>query len=392
MMKCLDNVLRIIADLSFSPKTEQVHFTMTDGRINARDVVSEIHMPQFNKSAMDGYACRMSDLTNLLDVIELIKPGQVPVNPIEANQCSKIMTGAMVPANADCVIMIEQTELVDRDRIRIVDARTKTNICLMGEDVKPGDLLISKGTRMKAQHVAILASAGRTSHMVFKKPRVGIITAGDELVEPQHIPQIPQIRNSNAYQLISQVNNSGCDAHYLRIVKDKKEILKNTLLNALANNDLLILTGGVSKGDSDFVPRILKEMDFEILFTKLAIKPGMPMILASKKGKFCVGLSGNPVSSFLQFELVVKPLLDKLTGCDEKSVYLKIPMGGEYSLKESDRVSYIPVRITHHGVLYPVEFHGSGHLHSLADANGIAHIKSGQNRIAKGTLLDVLLI
>ncbi len=158
-MISLSSALKIITDLNYSPDTEEVALIQANGRVIAMDVFSDIHMPPFNKSAMDGYACRKEDLNNILEVIELIKPGKVPVKSIGANQCSKIMTGAMVPEAANCVIMIEQTETVDENRIRIVDESTKTNICLLGEDAKPGDLLLVKGTRMKAQHLAILASA-----------------------------------------------------------------------------------------------------------------------------------------------------------------------------------------------------------------------------------------
>lgn len=388
-MISLNAALKIITDLDYYPETEQVELAHAYGRVISGDVLSDIHMPPFNKSAMDGYACRQEDLNGILEVIELIKPGKAPVKQIRANQCSKIMTGAMVPETADCVIMIEQTEAIDDDRIRIVDESYKTNICLVGEDAKPGDLLVAKGTRMKSQHLAILASAGCSQPLVYKQPRVGIISTGDELVEPQNIPRVSQIRNSNAYQLISQVNNSGCQAHYIGIVHDIEESLKENILIALRNNNVLILTGGVSKGDFDFVPKVLEELKLEILFNKLAIQPGKPIVFASNNENFCFGLSGNPVSSFFQFELVVNPFLNKMAGGDVKPVYLKMPLGIDYTTKVSDRERFFPVRITGQGTILPVDFHGSAHIRSLAEADGIASIPSGQNVIRQGTIIDV---
>lgn len=388
-MITLESALKILSNFTFFPDTEKIALTKAYGRVLARDLLSDIYMPPFNKSAMDGYACRKEDLKNTLEVIEVVVPGEAPVKTIKKNECSKIMTGAMVPEGADCVIMIEHTEIVDENRIRIVSESTKTNICLMGEDAKPNDLLLINGTRIKAQHLAVLASAGCAEPIVYKKPRIAIISTGDELVEPQQIPQISQIRNSNGYQLIVQVNNSGCLARYIGIIKDNEKILKESILNNLKKNDVLIITGGVSKGDFDFIPKILHDLKLEILFDRLAIQPGKPIVFATGHNKFCFGLSGNPVSSFFQFELVVKPFLYKMLGYHYNPVYQKMPMGVDYIRKKSDRELFFPVRIADNGTILPVEFHGSAHIRSLIEADGIVSIPIGQNKINKGTLSNV---
>jgi len=388
-MISLNAALKIMADLNCSQETEPLDLTRANCRVTAEDVVSDIHMPPFNKSAMDGYACRKEDLDNILEVIEVIKPGEVPAMPLRANQCAKIMTGAMVPETADCVVIIEQTEPAGENRIRIAGENTSTNICLVGEDVKPGDLLLAKGIRLKSQHLAIMAAAGCARPVVYKQPQVGILSTGDELVEPQHTPGISQIRNSNAYQLISQIIDSGCHANYLGIVEDQEKNLKKHMLEALADNDVLILTGGVSMGDFDFVPKVLEEIGMEILFSKLAIQPGKPIVFARNREKSCFGLSGNPVSSFFQFELLVKPFLAKLTGRIEKPVDLMLPLGVDYAPRASDRERFFPVKITGQGTVIPVEFHGSAHLQSLAQADGIASMPSGQNMLKKGTVINV---
>lgn len=191
------------------PGEEEVYFTDTPGRILARDVISDTDMPPFDKSAMDGYACRKQDITTELDVIEVIPAGTFPTKKISENQCSKIMTGAMIPQGADCVLMVEHTERTGENKIRFTKTETATNICYRGDDVQKGDVVLPKGILIQPQHIAVMAMAGCTHPMVFPKVKVGILSTGNEIVEPQFLPGLSQIRNSNAYQLIAQVINAG---------------------------------------------------------------------------------------------------------------------------------------------------------------------------------------
>ncbi|GAI98070.1 unnamed protein product, partial [marine sediment metagenome] len=164
-------------------------------RVLAEAVVSDIDMPPFNKSAMDGFACRRADLANELAITETIPAGSLPTKAIGPGQCARIMTGAVVPEGADCVIMVEYTENSGANRIRFTGTHTTDNICLKAEDIKKGDVVLQPGQIIKAQHIAVLASSGCVKPLVSLQPRVGIIATGDELVEPDKQPTACQIRN-----------------------------------------------------------------------------------------------------------------------------------------------------------------------------------------------------
>ncbi len=178
----------------------------------AEDVYADRDTPPFNKSAMDGYACRKEDLANELRIIDEIPAGSVPRKAIGPNQCARIMTGAMVPQGADLVLMKEFAEITGPDTIRCTKPSSNSNICYQAEDLRKGELIIAKGTLLKAPHIAVLASVGIDTPLVFKRPTVAVISTGSELVEPSETPQQQQIRNSNSYQLVAQLKNRGISA------------------------------------------------------------------------------------------------------------------------------------------------------------------------------------
>ncbi|MCD4678778.1 MAG: molybdopterin molybdotransferase MoeA [Bacteroidales bacterium] len=378
----------IVMKQTSSLNTEQISLVDSPGRILAEDVVSDVDMPPFNKSAMDGYACRLEDIKNELEVIETIAAGKIPVNTVGKGQCSKIMTGAMIPEGADCVIMIEHTEEIAQNKIKLTKDDTRINIAKKGEDIKSGDLVIGKGTKIKPQHVAVMAAVGCASPLIVKKPTIGIISTGNELVEPQYKPEVSQIRNSNAYQLIAQVEKAGGQPNYYGIAEDTDKALLKVIEKASSENDLTLLTGGVSMGDFDIVPKILRQLGFELLFESIAVQPGKPTTFAVKKDKFCFGLPGNPVSSFMQFETLVKPLIYKMSGGVYKPIVISLPMGAEYKRKRSARKSIIPVRIAD-GQVFPLKYHGSAHIASLVNADAILTIPIGKTLLEKGEIIDV---
>lgn len=294
--------------------TERVEFKDALNRILAEDVVSDMDMPPFNKSAMDGFACRRADLSNELTIIETIPAGQVPQKTIEINQCSKIMTGGMVPKGADCVIMIEYVESLTENTIRFVGEKTTDNICQKAEDTRAGDIVLKKGILLKPQHIAVLASVGNANPLVAKRPKVAVIATGNELVEPTSKPDLSQIRNSNSSQLIAQIENIGLEATYYGIAADSINQTDDLFKKALAQNDVILVSGGVSVGDFDFVPEIFKRNNFDLLFENIAIKPGKPAVFGLSEKNYCLGLPGNPVSTFVLFEILAKPFLYKLMG------------------------------------------------------------------------------
>jgi molybdopterin molybdotransferase len=222
-MISFEEALRTVLDTDYLVASERVGLTDSLNRVLAEDVVSDIDMPPFNKSAVDGYACRRADLGNDLQVLEIIPAGKAPEKVVTENSCSKIMTGAPLPEGADCVIMVEDVEEIAANLIRYKKDRVKENICYTGEDIRRDDLLLNRGTRIMPQHIAVMATAGCANPLVYKKVRVAVISTGDEIIEPNEIPKYSQIRNSNSYQLMAQIIKFGGMPDYIGIALDTRK-------------------------------------------------------------------------------------------------------------------------------------------------------------------------
>ncbi|HEX7412212.1 MAG TPA: gephyrin-like molybdotransferase Glp [Bacteroidales bacterium] len=357
------------------------------GRVLAADVFADMDMPPFDKSAVDGFACRRQDMSNPLRIIETIAAGKVPVAKIGTNECSRIMTGAMLPQGADIVLMVENTETTG-EFARFTGKQSAINICFIAEDIHKDDKVLSAGIRIKPQHVAVLASVGCHSPVVCRKPIIGVISTGNELVEPEEQALAGQIRNSNGWQLMAQVQKAGCNAHYFGIADDSPEGTHAKIASAEAKCDIILLTGGVSMGDYDYVPGVIAEAGFTTLFHNIAVQPGKPTIFAVKDHTYLFGLPGNPVSAFVQFELIIRLLIDKITGCTDPQPMLRLPLGQDYKRRKSDRKSFLPVKIKFNEV-FPVDYHGSAHIHAYVEADGIIAVNIGETEIQKGALVDV---
>ena len=391
-MIAFEEALAIVQGEGSALDAERVSLSDCLFRVLRQDVVSDMDMPPFDKSAMDGYACRREDIGHILEIIETIPAGSRPGRAIGKNQCAKIMTGAMMPAGADCVLAVEDVEPVSAAAIRFKGAQTAANICRKGEDVVAGQVLVPAGTRITPKEIAALALAGCTQPLVSRRPKIGIIATGDEIVEPHTIPKPAQIRNSNASQLVAQCLGSGADPTYYGIARDTREEIGRLVDAARAANDLVLLTGGVSMGDFDLVPGILKELGFRIFFDKVAIQPGKPTVFGRCGTVWVFGLPGNPVSSFIIFEVLVRELLAKLLGLRGRRPAIKCPLAAGYRRKAAVRRAWIPVRITAQGRAEPVSYHGSAHITALAPADGIITVPVGVGEIPEGTLVDVRLI
>lgn len=369
--------------------TEKINFKEATGRVLAKDVSSDSDMPPFNKSAMDGYACKREDLGKELNVLEVIPAGKSPVHKIESGQCSKIMTGAQVPEGADTVFMVEHSEETAKGKVRFTGTKTSSNICPTGEDLQKGDLVLSAGTLLKPQHIAMLAAVGCTFPEVYEKPSVGIISTGSELVEPGTPVSSSQIRNSNGHQLATQVEECNCICNYYGIVKDDRGSTVAAIKKATGENDVTVISGGVSVGDFDYVPLIINELGFNILFSKLTVKPGKHTTFAIKNDKYIIGLPGNPVSSFIQFELFAKPFLFKLMGHDFKITNLPITLASDYKRRKTDREEFIPVTINKNNEAETIQYNGSAHIHAYHEAFGVMNIPKGVGLIKKGETVNV---
>ncbi|MFH1729956.1 MAG: gephyrin-like molybdotransferase Glp [Pseudomonadota bacterium] len=380
--------IEIINKTNIKPKIEKIDFLDSLGRILAQDVKSDIDTPPFDKSAMDGYAYKSKDSKNKLKVIEHIQAGIRPEKAIKDNECSKIMTGAMIPVGADAVAMVEKTSTKD-GFVEIIEADIKNNILRKAEDVKKNEVVLQKGIKIRAQEVAILATFGQTKVKVFQKPLVGIISTGTEIIEPYKKPKLGQIRNSNGYMLISKIKELGANYKYYGIVEDEPSKLEETLDLAIKECDMILFTGGVSMGDFDFLPVIFKKKKVKLFFEKLAIQPGKPTVFGKKADLLIFGLPGNPVSAFVTFSLFTKPLLRKMMGYENSDYLITAKLTKEIKRKRDERLLFHPVRFVGKNLIEPVEYHGSGHLHSLCNAHGLVEIPIGVKQIKKGTSLDV---
>ena len=379
----------IVMNSGFAMGTEVIPFTESLDRVLAGDVISDMDIPPFNKSSVDGFACRRSDLGSDLDIIETIPAGVWPSAKVGKGECSRIMTGAPVPDGADCVVMVEHTGLSSTGKMRFKGTFAKENISRKGEDVKKDDIVLKKGRIIRPQDIAVMASAGHTEVTVSKMPRVAVISSGSEIVEPSEIPAISQIRNSNSSQLLAQVSRTGASGKYYGIAADIEEQTLSIVEKAISENDLVIITGGVSMGDFDFVPQVLEKAGVKILFTRIAVQPGKPTTFGLHPGSVIFGLPGNPVSSFIQFELLIRPLIYKMMGHEWKPLIIRLPMNEKFTRKSADRMALIPVKITDEGFVSPVEFHGSAHISALCDAIGIIAMQVGKLVIEKGEIAGV---
>jgi len=381
--------LETIKSFARTHGSERVNLFDALRRTLAEDVFSDISMPPFNKSAMDGFACRKSDLKNQLQVVEEIPAGTIPAKTIGENQCARVMTGAMVPEGADFVIMKEDIEEIAPNFVRCNRETSRANICYTGEDVKSGDLVLNKGNVISPAHIAILASVGCTYPLVYKRPTVAIISTGNELVEPGEKPGTSKIRNSNSYQLMAQNQQLGVTSDYLGIIPDDENSVKNILTLALEKYDVTIISGGVSLGDFDFVPKILNELKVNIRVHGMNVRPGKHLLFGERANHYVFGMPGNPVSSFVQFEVLVKPFLNTLMGKTAEEAFLHLPIEEDYLRKKGDQLVFVPVSLTNQGTVLPLEYHGSAHIHAYSFAQGIMEVPKGISLIKKGETVCV---
>lgn len=384
-----EEALKIVTDSSFTVGKETIPFTSSLGRVLSSAVKSDMEMPPWNRSAVDGYACRLSDLDKPLTVLEIIAAGKEPVMEISEGTCSRIMTGAALPVGADHVFMFEDSQVLEDGKVIFTGKPGKSHFSPAGSDVREGEVVLSPGRLIRPQDIAVMAMTGTTEVTVSCKVKIGVISTGNEIVEPDVKPSKSQIRNSNAWQLLAQIIRAGGIGRYYGIAPDEKEATVKLLKQAIEENDVVLISGGVSEGDFDFVPAAIKSLGLAIHFDMVAVQPGKPLTFCTGNRKIVFGLPGNPVSTFVQFEVMVRPLLAKMTGLKEEEISVQMPLGTDYSRKRADRMAWIPVAVNKSGEAIPVEYHGSAHITALPKAWGIVAIPRGQSWIQKGEMVSV---
>jgi molybdopterin molybdotransferase len=249
-------------------------------------------------------------------------------------------------------------------------------------------LALASGTRLRPAEIALLASLGLAEIPAAKPPRVAVITTGTELVEPGTPLRPGQIYNSNSHSLAAQIRSLGAEPLFCGRVDDDAAAIVQAIDSAMDDCDVLILSGGVSAGDFDYVPAALKEAGFALHFEKIAVQPGMPTVFASRGEKAAFGLPGNPVSTFVIFEVFIKPLILRLMGHHFQPLICQAVLENDYRRKQATRALFLPLAVDH-GRATIVDYHGSAHVHALSRANALLFIPAGQSEICAGSTVDV---
>ena len=366
-------------------------------RVLAEPIHADRDFPPFPRATRDGYAVRASDLEQLpadLEVVGEIKAGgATSALSLQAGQAAAIMTGAPVPNGADAVVMIEHSSRGGNRAHVTRRVATNENIVAAGAEARSGDQLLAPGVRISYAEIAVAASVGRSRVLVHAKPRVAVLSTGDEVVDIDVPPGPNQIRNSNSYSLAAQIDATGGEPVVLPIAPDEPLRLRELLLEGL-DADLLLITGGVSMGKYDLVEQALAELKAEFFFTGAQIQPGKPVVFGRVEQKYFFGLPGNPISTMITFELFAKPILEALTGISApKLVFTHAKLKSEIRTKTGLK-RFLPALLSgefEHSEVELVRCQGSGDIAAVARANCYAVIPPDRERIEAGEWVPVLL-
>jgi len=379
---------------------QQVTLDRARGRILREAIAADRDMPPFARSAMDGYAVRSADTAQApvtLQVIEEIPAGRTPLHPVGPGQASKIMTGAPIPEGADAVQMVERTEPDGPDRVSIVKAVAPgENVRQAGEDIRSGAGLIQPGAALDAAAVALLAMTGRGVVAVSRRPRVAAIPTGDELVPVEETPDGPKIRESNGQMIRVLAEAAGADADLFPIVPDLLEDHEAAIATALETADIVLLSGGVSMGDYDLVSRALLRLGCRAVFDRVAIQPGKPLWFGGTpdpSGPMIFGLPGNPVSSFVDFLVFVRPAIRAIAGASMTADRLVAARLEEAVHRRGGRRGYLPARLdTASGqpVLRLVPTRGSADMVALSKADALGIFSEDAEDFPAGAVVPAL--
>ncbi len=387
-----ESALRKILENSRKLAAKQLKLEDSVGRISGENIYSGLEMPPFDKAAMDGYALKSSDLKNLpgkLRCIGLIQAGDVFGKKVQQGECVKIMTGAPLPAGADCVVMVEYTQQCG-DWVEILKAvRKYENVCRRAEDLKLGEKVLTQGTIISSSQVAVIAAVGRSSLKVYAGPKVAVLNTGGEIVPPGIKLGRNKIYNSNGPMLEALLKSDKINPWSLGIAKDKVKDLKAAIRKGL-NSDILLISGGVSMGDFDLVPEVLSSLGVRTIFHKVRIKPGKPLFFG-KRGKTLVfGIPGNPVSNFLAYLVFIRPAVYKMLGYVCSGPAIKIGIAKTRFSIKSDRKHFVLVKIEKKmGVDYltALSGHGSADIFALAQADGFMVVDREIEKGAKANFI-----
>jgi len=393
-MISISDAQQIILQQTALQSSEKVPLLQALWRIVAENIHAPRDIPAADNSAMDGYAFAIDSLAdNRLTATGFLPAGDAMTEPIAPGKAVRIMTGAPVPAGCDTVVPIEDV-IVNGDLIEITGKiKPGGHIRRQGEELRAGDLAIKAFSQLRPQEIGMLASFGCVSVPVFRRPRVGILATGDELIEPGSPHQSNRLYNSNSYSIACQTAEAGADPTLLGITGDQLANTREKILAGLAN-DILITTGGVSAGDRDYVRESIIELGGEILFWKVNMKPGKPVAFAILKGKPVFALPGNPVAAMVAFEIFVRPAILKQMGHGLIHRPQVKAILTESLNNKGDRPHLVSVQVKLSNGVYTIDATGdqsSARLSALIAGNGLVKLEPSQT-LAAGETTSVMLL
>lgn len=405
-------ILNLVQPLNGRRDTEVVTLLTAIDRILAVPVTSVLNFPHWDNSAMDGYAVRYEDVKHcsdqqpaILEIVEEIPAGREPQRIIQPGQAARILTGAVMPDGADTVVIQEQTRR-EEERVFILAApEPQAFVRHQASFYRAGTPLLPPGIIINAPEIAVLAAAQCTQLTVYRRPRVAILSTGNELVTPDQPLQPGRIVDSNRYALAALVAQTGAEPVQMGIVPDEPEALKNAIAKALQTADVVLSSGGVSVGDYDYVDQILAQMGGEIHVRAVAVKPGKPLTVATfpasvgsnQKPVLYFGLPGNPVSALVSFWRFVQPAIRKLSGLSHSWGPLFVKARARHNLhSDGKRETYLWGQLHLVGDGYEFQLadggHSSGNLINLSQTSGLAVLPVGQTLISAGEQLQILQV
>ncbi|HAT4319424.1 TPA: molybdopterin molybdotransferase MoeA [Clostridium perfringens] len=398
----LEEALEILNKNTKALKSEVVSIKDSLKRVLYGDVKSKINNPPFNKSVFDGYAFKSEDSKGTskenpidLKIVDEIFAGMWPEIEIKSGEAIRIMTGAPIPVGADCVLKQEETER-HGDLVKIFkEMKVNENISFIGEDIKIGETLIKKGKRLDYADLGIMASSGISEVLVYKKPRVSIISTGDEVCDINSTLKPGKIYDSNLYSLSARIEELGYNVLSMEHVGDNIIKIGKAIEKAFEKSDIVFTTGGASVGEKDLMQKVSESIGFERLFWKIKIKPGSAVVCSKKEEKILISLSGNPNAALTTFELLGKPVLKKLEG-KEENINIKREKGilmDSFNKKSPER------RFLRGNVIYDEKGakvyitqikSGNGILSSLLNANCLIEIEKGNEGLNRGEVVNII--
>lgn len=382
--------------------TERLPLSECGGRILAETVTARENVPPFDRSPYDGYAVCAAETIGagketpvVFQVIEELPAGAVSEKKIAGKTAAKVLTGAPIPEGADAVIMYEKTEFTDTTVTIFSQLRSGENLIQAGEDVKKGAVLAEAGSRIDAGISGILAAQGYAEVLVFRIPKIAVISTGSELLEAEEELTAGKIRNSNRYMFETVLKHYGCEAVYLGTAGDSVSEIRALLERGLSEYDAVLTTGGVSAGDYDLTPDAMAEAGAELLFSGMEIKPGMACAYGVREGKLIFGLSGNPASSLINFYVAALPAVKKLCGCREwipEEFPVRLLNGFK---KKSPKTRFLRGRLVLSDGTVSMELpeeQGNVVLSSAAGCDLLAVVPEGSGEIPAGSVLKGFLL